>query len=77
MTQTEWRKIFGDNLASLLQENKMTQAQLAKDSGLSKSRINDYIKGYATPSIFAIINMANALCIDITEFVDFEDVIEC
>lgn len=76
MTQTEWRDIFGGNLSSILRERNMTQAELAKATGLSTSRICDYVKGYATPTIFAIINMAYALNIDITEFVDFEETID-
>ena len=76
MTQSEWREIFGDNLKSILEERGMSQRDLANDTGLSNSRINEYIKGNTTPNIFAIINMAYVLDIDIDEFVDFEDTIE-
>ena len=75
MTQTEWKEIFGDNLVTILREKKMSQAQLAKKAGLSTSRVSDYINGNSTPSIFAIINMAYALEMDIGEFVDFEEYI--
>jgi transcriptional regulator with XRE-family HTH domain len=73
MTQEEWRKMFGRNLASILQEKGMSQYQLAKDTGLSNSRISDYINGRSTPTIFAIINMAYALDMDVGEFVDYDD----
>ena len=73
MTQTEWRRIFSNNLVDILREKGMSQAQLARDSGLSVSRISDYINMNATPTIFAIINMAYALDIDINELVDFDD----
>ena len=76
MTQEEWKNTFGDNLASILQEQGMTQNELAKATGLSTSRISDYIHGYSAPSIFAIINMAYVLELDIGEFVDFEETIE-
>lgn len=76
MTQEEWKETFGDNLASILQEQRMTQNELAKATGLSSSRISDYIHGYSAPSIFAIINMAYVLELDIGEFVDFEETIE-
>lgn len=76
MTQTEWKEIFGGNLASILRDRNMTQTELAREAGLSVSRISDYIKGYATPTIFAIINMAYALDIGISEFVDFEETID-
>ena len=71
MTQNEWREIFKDNLSSILREKKMTQAELAKDAGLSTSRVSEYINGYATPTIFAVINMAYALDVDVGEFIDF------
>ena len=73
MTQTEWRRIFSNNLVDILREKGMSQAQLARDSGLSVSRISDYINTNATPTIFAIINMAYALDIDVNELVDFDD----
>ena len=75
MTQTEWKEIFGDNLVTILREKNMSQAQLAKKAGLSTSRVSDYINGNSTPTIFAIINMAYALEMDIGEFVDFEEYI--
>lgn len=73
MTQTEWRRIFSNNLVDILREKGMSQAQLARDSGLSVSRISDYINTNATPTIFAIINMAYALDLDVNELVDFDD----
>ena len=76
MTQEEWKDIFGGNLVSILQEQDMTQNELAKKTGLSTSRISDYIHGFSAPSVFAIINMAYALGVDINEFIDFEETIE-
>lgn len=73
MTQNEWKEIFGGNLVALLKENGMSQSELAKKSGLSNSRISDYISGYASPSIFAAINMAYVLGVDVGEFIDFEE----
>ena len=75
MTQTEWRNIFGDNLASILEEIGMSQSQLAREAGLSVSRINDYINKNATPTIFAVINIAYALDLSVSELVDFDECI--
>ena len=75
MTQSEWKEIFGGNLVDILKDRNMSQGQLAREAGLSVSRISDYINGNATPSIFAIINMAYALDIDVGEFVDFGETI--
>ena len=76
MTQEEWRDIFGSNLASILRDRNMSQNELAKETGLSTSRISDYIHGYSSPSVFAVINMAYALDVDAGEFIDFEESIE-
>jgi transcriptional regulator with XRE-family HTH domain len=73
MTQLEWKIMFSDNLCSILNEKGMTQADLARDSGLSPSRINEYIKQNATPTVFAIINIAYALDIDVNELIDFDE----
>lgn len=73
MTQTEWRKTFANNLVDILCEKGMSQAQLARDAGVSTSRISDYINEAATPTIFAIINIAYALDMDISELVDFDE----
>lgn len=73
MTQNEWRTLFSENLLDILQDKGMTQAQLARDAGISGSRISEYINERTTPTIFAIINMAYALDMDIGELVDFDD----
>ena len=76
MTQLEWRNIFANNLLEILDEQGLSQAQLARDAGLSVSRINDYINQKATPSIFAVINMAYALDMEVSELIDFDERIE-
>lgn len=76
MKQTEWQSIFGTNLFDLLKERNMTQRELARKSNLSISRINDYIKENAVPSIFAVINIAHALNVDVDELINFDEPIE-
>ena len=73
MTQGMWKNIFGDNLASLLDEKGMSQRQLAIDSKVSPGMISDYINKFASPNIFTIINMAYALDVDVDELIDFGD----
>lgn len=73
MTQNEWKKLFGDNLAEILKERGMTQSDLARDTGMSVSRISDYVSKRAAPTIFAAINIAYALDMDVSELVDFDD----
>lgn len=76
MTQSQWRNVFGDNLADILRDKGMSQAQLARDSGLSVSRISDYINKFSTPTIFALINIAYALDMELSELADFDERIE-
>lgn len=73
MTQEEWKSIFGDNLSAVLREKKMTQSQLAKDSGVSMGMISDYINKRSVPGIFAAINIAYALDMDLNELIDYGD----
>lgn len=73
MTIGEWKDIFGDNLASLLDEKNMTQKELAKESGVSTAMISDYINKRSVPGLIAAINIAYALDVSIEELVDFEE----
>jgi transcriptional regulator with XRE-family HTH domain len=73
MTQKEWLNIFSDNLIDLMQEKGINQSQLAEDSGLSASRISEYVNKKATPTLFAAINIAYALDMDVSELVDFDE----
>ena len=75
MTRDEWKVTFGDNLNSVLQDYRMTQNELAKLSDVSQGMISDYINGWSAPSIFAVINIAQALDIDVDELVDVSDMI--
>lgn len=76
MTQEEWKDVFGDNLASILRDQRMTQLQLARESGVSTAMISDYINKRSVPGLFAAINIAYALDMGIDELVDFDESIE-
>ena len=73
MTELEWINIFGDNLASILDDYRMTQRDLADAAGLSEAAISQYINKQRMPSIKAIINIADALEMSIDELIDFGD----
>lgn len=73
MTQEEWKKRFKTRLNDLLDDRNMSQTILARISGLSVSRISDYINMKAVPSIFAIINIAYAFDVSIGELIDFDE----
>lgn len=76
MTRDEWRYVFGDNLDSILKDRRISQNDLAKMCDLSQGMISDYINGFTAPNIFAVINIAYVLDIDIDELVDVGDIIE-
>lgn len=76
MTQDEWKIIFGENLDSILKDRNMSQKELAKMCDISQGMISDYINGFRAPNIFAIINIAYVLDVDIDELVDVGDYIE-
>ena len=59
--QQEWLNIFGDNLASLLEEERMSQRELARLTGLNESTISRYINKLQMPTVRAIINISFAL----------------
>lgn len=61
MSQQEWLDIFGNNLASILEEEKISQKELSKLTGLSESTISKYINKLQMPTVRAIINISYAL----------------
>ena len=52
---------FKERLNRALQENKMSQVELAKKIGMSKSIISKYCCGIREPSLDALILICNAL----------------
>lgn len=75
MTELDWLNVFGDNLASYLRDTHMTQRELADAAGLSESCISSYIHKTKVPTIRAVINIAYALDIDISDLIDFGETI--
>ena len=61
MGQQEWLNIFGDNLASILEEERMSKRELARLTGLNESTISRYINKLQMPTVRAIINISFAL----------------
>ena len=61
MRQQEWLDIFGDNLASILEEEQISQKELSRLTGLSESTISRYINKLQMPNVRAIINISYAL----------------
>ena len=59
--EKEIQKIFSDNLRYYLKLNNKTQLDLANAIGVSKTTINNYIKGYNTPRMDKVDKICNYL----------------
>lgn len=76
MTKKEWLETFSDNLVELLEDRKMTQYELALDTGISTGSISAYINKQSFPGPAALINIAYSLDVSLDELMDFGDRIE-
>ena len=76
MSQQEWLNIFGDNLASILEEEGISQRELARLTGLNESTISKYINKLQMPTVRAIINISYALDWSFEDMLNYGDIIE-
>lgn len=76
MSQQEWLDVFGDNLASILEEEKISQKELSRLTGLSESTISRYINKLQMPTVRAIINISYALDWSFEDMLNYGDIIE-
>ena len=76
MTLAEWSICFSENLQVLLEDRRMSQTELAQESGVSVGSISAYINKQSQPGIKAILNIAFALDVDVNELIDFGDTID-
>lgn len=73
MTEQAWLNLFGDNLASIMLEKGITQSQLAKRSGVSKTCINQYLSKRRMPSVKSIVNLSYALHVTCDDLLDLDE----
>ena len=76
MTINDWSDCFSDNLQELLKDRRMTQYDLADESGVSVGSISSYINKKSLPGVKAILNLAFALDVDVNDLIDFGDAID-
>lgn len=72
ISRDEWKRRFAERLSDILNEKKMSQSELARKSGLSVSRVNDYLNMRSAPTIFAAINMADVLDMKVNDLISFD-----
>ena len=71
MTEVQFIRSFGNNLADQLEDAWMSQKELAEETGLHESTISRYVRGEMMPTLKNVINIMHALdC-------EFEDLVDC
>lgn len=69
MKKEEWRNDFVRNLRGMMNEENISQTELAKRSNLSKETINKYLNYQRYPSAIAVVNLAQALNCDVEDLI--------
>lgn len=75
MTELELIDIFADNLRGLIDENGISQNQLAREMNVSRSVISRYVNGRTLPSIKVIINLCQCLGCDLDDLIPNFDMV--
>ena len=76
MTEMEWLRQFSRRLREEMEGCRMTQKDLADETGLSESTISHYLNAQRLPSIKSIINICFVLGIDVDTLTNFGKAIE-
>ena len=76
MTEMEWLRQFSKRLREEMEGCGMTQKDLAREAGISKSTISQYLTAQRLPSIKSIINICFVLGIDVDALTNFGKSIE-
>lgn len=73
MTELELMREFGENLKAELDDAWMSQKELSEYTGISEATISYYIHGERMPSLKNVINIANALDIEVSDLVTLDE----
>lgn len=76
MTENQLAKELGANLKSVMDEYGVNQKELSEMTGISRPMINKYVNGETIPTLINLINIANILDCELTDFVDAYEFIE-
>ena len=72
MSELEWMDIFADNLRSLMNEERMSQNELSRRTGISQGTISRYLNKQCMPSVPALVNIAHVFRgVEITDLLYF------
>ena len=76
MSKKKWTELFTSSLIRIMDEQKLTQLELANRIGMSQCAISLYVSGKRTPDIRAAVNIAYAVGVPVEELIDFGSPIE-
>ena len=69
MQKEEYAEAFGEYLKRLLEEKGMTQAELARRTGLTEASVSRYINGSRIPRISQAYEIAQVIGIDMNTLI--------
>lgn len=77
MTELEWMRIFAGNLQSLMNEERMSQNELSRRTGISQATISRYLNAQCMPSVNALVNITHVFRgVTINDILYFYDKVE-
>ena len=76
MSEIELIEIFAGNLGSAMEDARMTQADLARETGLSEAAVSRYLAGARMPTIRAIVNICCVLNCDFEDLIPTYEIVE-
>lgn len=75
MSELELIEIFAGNLRSAMEDARISQAELAKETGLSEAAISRYLAGIRMPTTKALVNICCVLNCDFEELIPTYDLV--
>lgn len=76
MSELEWMDIFANNLRDILDEQKMSQRELADVLGVTESTVSKYLNARIMPSPRVLCNLVHELDADLYDILYFGDRID-
>ena len=65
MSSIDKKKTFGDNLRTACKSAKITQENLAKEIGVNKRTLQNYLSNQNYPDLKTAINISRTLCVSL------------
>jgi transcriptional regulator with XRE-family HTH domain len=76
LTENEWMLLFSRTVSQLMYDQRISQAELARETGLGDYTISRYLNRRRMPNIANVLKIAYVLRCDVEDLIDFGDVIE-